>query len=130
MTSEQKMRIRELRLDNVSYTTIAEMLSLNREAIKSYCRIIGMYTTKGDICRNCGVHIIQNPKARKKVFCSAECRIEWWRKNPYPSLTDEKYAHICPHCGKAFSRYSSSATYCSHACYIAARFGDEDHAEA
>lgn len=132
MTSEQKTRIRELRQNGVSYSTIAEMISLNRETIKSYCRRIGMYTKKpmkGDICRNCGVRIIQNPKARKKVFCSAECRIAWWQKNPYPSLNNAKYTHICPNCGKAFARYSSGATYCSHACYIAARFGDGGHAE-
>lgn len=129
MTSEQKTRIRELRQNGVSYTTIAEMISLNRETIKSYCRKVGMCTPKGDICRNCGVHLIQNPKARKKVFCSSECRLAWWQKNPYPSLNNAKYTHICPHCGKAFARYNSGATYCSHACYIAERFGGGNHAE-
>ncbi len=128
MTNEQKEKIQEMRHNGISYTTIAEMIGIPRETIKSYCRRIGMYTPakkpiKEGCCRNCGTPIVQNPKARKKVFCSADCRLAWWKANPQPTMNTEQYQYTCQHCGKLFTAYGTTPRkYCSHSCYISARF--------
>ena len=128
MTNEQKDRIIELRNAAISFAKISEMIGIPKETIKSFCRRNGMTApTKksdaADVCRNCGTSIIQNPKARKKVFCSPKCRETWWRKHPLP-LNTAAYAHICAQCGKTFAAYGNTTKkYCSHACYITARFG-------
>ena len=129
MTNEQKARITALRHDGIGYATIAAMLGISKEAVKSFCRrnaLTGNQATSPPpegFCRNCGAEIVQNPKARKKVFCSPDCRSAWWKAHPQPSVQNTAYQHTCIHCGKLFTAYGTSPRkYCSHACYISHRF--------
>ena len=129
MTNEQKARITSLRHDGIGYATIAAMLGISKEAVKSFCRRNALkgntaFSPKPEgMCRNCGAEIVQNPKARKKVFCSPDCRSAWWKAHPQPLMTTDKFRYTCTHCGKLFTAYGTATRkYCSHACYITDRF--------
>ena len=129
MTNEQKARITTLRHDGIGYATIAAMLGISKETVKSFCRRNALTGNTASspppegMCRNCGAEIVQNPKARKKVFCSRDCRCAWWKVHPQPSVQNTAYQHTCTHCGKLFTAYGTAPRkYCSHACYIADRF--------
>jgi len=129
MTDKQKQSINILRKEGYGYGTIAKKLGMKKDTVKSYCRRHGvekivrtpenMYT----ICRNCGEHIEQNPKRKKKLYCSDKCRLIWWRM--HPELLNRKaiYEYLCLECGKAFQAYgNANRKYCSHDCYIKHRF--------
>jgi len=61
---------------------------------------------------------------KHKRFCSDLCRNRWW--NSHLDLVKRKahYEYVCPACKTAFSVYgNANRKYCSHACYIRARFG-------
>ena len=129
MTNGQKARITALRHDGIGYATIAAMLGISKEAVKSFCRRNALTGNTASspppegLCRNCGAEIVQNPKARKKAFCSPDCRNTWWKAHPHPSAQITAYQHTCTHCGKLFTAYGTAPRkYCSHACYIANRF--------
>ncbi len=129
MTIETREKITRLRHDGTGYTTIAAMLGISKETVKSFCRRNGLTGNTDEallsegMCRNCGAEIIQNPKARKKVFCSPACRAAWWKTHPQPSVKNTAYRHICKNCGKLFAAYGTAARkYCSHSCYISDRF--------
>lgn len=130
MTNEQKEKITEMRHNGVSYSVIASMLGISKETIKSFCRRNSLTAEKNlseinTLCRNCCTPIVQNPKTRKKVFCCSECHIDWWKKHPLP-LNNTSYRHACKNCGKTFTAYGhTKRKYCSHVCYISARFGGD-----
>ena len=68
----------------------------------------------------------QDPKRKKKKFCSDACRMSWWNKNLDKVNRKAVYEFICPHCQQPFTAYGNAGRkYCSHACYIADRFGGE-----
>lgn len=80
------------------------------------------------LCEQCGRPIIQNPGRKRKRFCSDACRNKWW--NSHLDLVKRKavYTFTCLACGKKFTVYGNShRKFCSHACYIAYRFGDVRH---
>lgn len=129
MTNEQKARITSLRHDGIGYATIAAILGISKETVKSFCRRNALKGNTASspppegMCRNCGAEIVQNPKARKKVFCSPDCRNTWWKSHPQPLMTTDKFHYTCTHCGKLFTAYGTATRkYCSHACYISHRF--------
>jgi len=63
--------------------------------------------------------IDQPAGCKGKKFCSDACRIRWW--NHHTNLM--KANAVCTHCGKSFHG-RAGRKYCSHACYIAERFGE------
>lgn len=55
-------------------------------------------------------------------FCSDTCRMKWWNKHP---KADMPYTANCACCGKEIQmRRKGERKYCSHRCYIAARYED------
>ena len=42
MTNEQKIKIKQLRLEGMGYTTVAKTLGLSKETVKSFCRRNGL----------------------------------------------------------------------------------------
>lgn len=104
------------------YGAIAGELGLSVNTVKSYCRRHPL--PDGTACEECGAPIVQMPGRKRKRFCSDACRNAWW--NAHLSLVKRKAVRtvICAGCGQAFEAYGrASRKYCSHACYVAHRFG-------
>lgn len=143
MTNDQKKDILMLRKQGSSYQQIADALRLTRNQVISFCRRSGLIEHKkakedpGRIpydpahCRNCGAPIEQKPGRKPIIFCSSKCCQEWWNKHPEAvnRRPTSIYHFTCSCCGKAFTAYGNShRKYCSHACYIKARFkGGDSH---
>ncbi len=132
MTDQQKAKTMEMRNAGYGYTEIARELSVSRETVKSFCRrksiAVGSSVRRlpklsDGLCPECGKSLVQIPGKKRKRFCSPDCRQAWWNKHPDQVGKKAFYQYICPTCGKAFSAYgNSSRKYCSHQCYVAARY--------
>lgn len=134
MDGFQKEQIRNLRREGMSYAKIAKQVDVSRDAVISFCRRNGLQEIKkpipvvntdaADVCRECGKPLIQVDGMKRRVFCSKECRVKWWKEHPERLNQKAVYQYTCPNCGKPFSAYGNSKRkYCSHACYISDRFG-------
>ena len=127
LTDNQKSAIHSLRSAGLGYKAIAEKLSLSRETVRSFCNRNPDFSAEapaGEICKQCGRAIIQTPGAKKRVFCSDECRKTWWNAHPEELKKKAVYSYTCAACGKPFTAYGNShRKYCSHSCYISDRFG-------
>ena len=134
MDGFQKEQIRNLRGEGLSYAEIARQVNVSRDAVISFCRRNGLQEIKktmpvvntdaADVCRECGKPLVQVDGMKRRVFCSKECRVKWWKEHPERLNQKAVYQYTCPHCGKPFSAYGNSRRkYCSHACYISDRFG-------
>ena len=127
MTKEQKDSIVYRREKGESYRDIADAMGLSENTVSSFCRRAHLdKPSQKDICKNCGRQITPGRGNRKREFCSDACRSEWW--NSHQDLVKRKavYNFTCAACGKLFTAYGNSTRkYCSHACYIADRYGQE-----
>ncbi len=129
MTNEQKKQIMVLRRQGYGYSKIAQMLSISENTIKSYCRrndlsLEALNNTAA--CKQCGKLIIIKEKCKPRQFCSDRCRVAWWSSHEHKSHAKTTYHFVCEKCGLHFeSNGNKSRKYCSHKCYIAARFHKE-----
>ncbi len=127
MTNEQKERITALRYQGYGYSKIAGVLSVSVNTVKSYCRRNGLDSdtlNNSAACKQCGKPITIKEKYKLRQFCSDKCRALCW--NSHKSQRREKtiYQFVCEKCGAAFESHGNkNRKYCSHDCYIAARFG-------
>ena len=126
MTNGEKMLITQQRRQGLGYTEIARKLGMSVNTVKSYCqrngiKPVGKTTApEKETCRQCGSMLQHTPGRKKKQFCSDVCRMRWWHDHREMSKT-AKSAN-CAACGREFIT-DREQKYCSHACYIAARFG-------
>ena len=132
MTDNEKKRMCFLRSEGFGYGTIAKKLGISENTVKSFCLRNGLtgVASKPVItaCRYCGKELTQEEgrPIRARKFCSEACRRAWWKV--HPELINKKafYAATCAYCGKEFQSYGNrNRKYCSHHCYIMARFGDK-----
>lgn len=130
MTDEQKEKIARFRRMGRSYSDIGKELGISKDTVKSFCRRNSLasadisVTDDQDRCRECGRMIEQQPKRKKQIFCSKACREKWWKEHPEQIRRKAVYEFICARCGSRFTSYGNrKRKYCSHECYIAARFG-------
>lgn len=134
MTNEQKEKIAELRTLGYSCSKIGDELGISKNTVKTYCRrhnlsLKAEEACNSTSCRNCGKSILQREKQKKRIFCSKECRENWWHAHPEQLQQKAVYEYSCAGCGKTFTAYGNShRKYCSHECYIKTRFngGDSD----
>ena len=143
MTPAQKETVYKLRLQGLGYKAVARELLLSVDAVKSYCkrhhlngppeavqRNVQVIEEQRGLCPHCKQPIRQKKRGRSKRFCCDDCRYAWWKAHPEISSKNETalYPYTCEHCGKKFTIYGNkNRKYCSHACYIKARFwGEED----
>lgn len=126
MTTDQKNQIHEMRQRGCTYVSIAEMLSISENTIKTYCRRTRLTEDSAKallICKQCGKPIEVKEKHRARQFCSDQCRAAWWYANRV-SKSRTQYHLTCANCGQPFVSIGNKARkYCSHQCYIVARFG-------
>lgn len=134
MTGDEKQKVRLMRQQGVGYAQIAASLDISLNTVKSFCRRnnlqsgVVMKTDTGD-CRQCGKRLHQEPKRKPRRFCSDKCRLAWWNDNRDKLNRKAVYQLICAHCGKEFESYGNkNRKYCTHACYIKDRFGEEEQA--
>ena len=138
MTDNQKIQIAKMRSAGDGYGKIAQKLGISLNTIKSFCRrndIDGTITPAAKetkeitYCENCGQEIRQIAKQKRKRFCCDKCRNAWWNKHLGQVRRKTVYHFTCPQCGKEFHIYGDKRRkYCSHDCYIAARFkGGANH---
>ena len=132
MTTEQREKIYDLRRKRCSYKTIAVAVGLSKDTVKSFCKRNGLgeqFTQSIGVqdkntCPQCGGPVEQSSGTKPKRFCSSRCRMLWWHAHPELIKCAALYDFRCANCGKAFSAYGNkNRKYCSHDCYIAARFG-------
>lgn len=122
MTKEEKLRVDALRRKGMGYGAIAGELGLSVNTVKSYCRRHAL--PDGTACEACGAPIVQVAGRKRKRFCSDACRNAWW--NAHLGLVQRRAVRtvICAGCGRPFEAYGRAPRkYCSHACYVAHRFG-------
>lgn len=145
MNTEQKQKLRKMRLEGSSYSKIAAALGISENTIKSYCRRNNLNNLMHNFAKNsesklvnklhntciqCGKSLTQGKKGHPKKFCSDECRRIWWKANN--SQLDKKawYTLNCIECSKTFKSYGNkNRKFCCHACYILSRFkkAEEEH---
>jgi len=124
MTDRQKREVQALRRKGRSYAGIAEELGLSPNTVKSYCHRSRDTQAAGDLCRNCGRPLVQNPRAREKSFCSNHCRQTWWGNNRDQINHRDERTVECACCGREFQAYGKrQRKYCSQACCAADRGG-------
>lgn len=139
MTNEQKEQIRRLRGSGYGYATIADALGLTKNQVSAFCRRDGIAgstadghagTINANCCRCCGKPLVQVPGRKESRFCSDPCRNRWWNAHLDQVNRKAVYEYTCACCGKPFSAYGNShRKYCSHGCYIRARFKGGDDRE-
>jgi endogenous inhibitor of DNA gyrase (YacG/DUF329 family) len=141
MTNEQKKQIVVLHNRGSSLTEVASKLGLPIGTVKSFCRrnqisstaeVVPqpertsnsdgtVETTKpNETCKRCGVQLERTPHHRRKLFCSDKCRLAWWHENR--NLGKGTSDRTCQACSVTFTG-DVSRKYCSHNCYIKARYG-------
>ena len=129
MKDKQKQQMIALRREGAGYGSIACQLGLSINTVKSFCRRHSLAKPKSEfVCEQCGRPIEQIPGRKRKRFCCDACRNKWW--NSHLDLVKRKavYTFTCPACGKEFTIYGNRRRkFCSHACYIAYRFGGVRH---
>ena len=135
MTDRQEERIREMKAGGYGYMRIAQELGLSENTVKSFCRRKGISRAaagtavppaEGDkgTCPCCGKEVRQNPGRKAKRFCSDKCRNSWWNSHLDQVERKANYEFVCACCKKPFTAYGNAGRkYCSHACYVADRFG-------
>lgn len=137
MTIDEKNTIIQMRRAGKSMTEIAAATGISRNTVKSFCSrqgLTGAAETMPDItipdtpaqtvCRFCGKPITQTVGKREKKFCSDSCRTRWWNAHLGENKRDGMEEYVCPNCDTTFFAYPNrKRKYCSHACYIEARFG-------
>lgn len=73
-----------------------------------------------DVCPNCLKCFQQNPRGRRRKFCSEKCRTAWNHKYVNPTISHaSSRTVVCPECGKEFTavrEYGHLRKYCSRAC--------------
>ena len=121
MTDSQKEQIDIMRLSGYGYLKIAKALGVSENTVKSYCRRQKSTESKEEIdcCAECGISINKS-KCGSRRFCSDPCRTKWWNEHP---KTEMPYKSNCACCGKEIlMRRQNERKYCSHHCYITARY--------
>lgn len=128
VTDAEKEKIRFLRMEGLGYGAVAERLGLSENTVKSYCRrnhLTGVAAKeRAKVCRECGVPLASVPGRKGRKFCCEGCRRAWWRSHPELVHREAYYVLACRYCGREFQSYGNRGRkYCSHECYIRARFG-------
>lgn len=110
-------------------------LGLSKDTVKSFCRRNGLAggtenicsgwkESDGKVCRNCGKTLQQISGKKTRIFCSQQCREQWWKENPDKIKKKAVYEYTCAYCGNKSEAYGNkNRKYCSHDCYITDCFG-------
>ncbi len=124
MNETTKQEIISMRKQGMGYMKIGQLLGISHNTVRSFCsrNRIGLSSNTVN-CKECGKVIKVAPKHKSKKFCSDSCRIKWWNSNQDKVNKKAVYEFACAYCGVEFTAYGNNKRkYCSHACYIKARY--------
>lgn len=131
MNGQQKTQVEKYRRAGMGFVEISNRLGIPVSTIKSYCykHSVQDMTAESDapLCPECGLPV---PKMHFKPrrFCSDACRAKYWNQHPDEMKKRSVVEQHCAHCGRTYYDYAGRGRkYCSHPCYIAARYGGEQH---
>ena len=134
LTESQKRQVIAMRENGIGYQTIATTIGVGRDNVRNFCKTkkltgygsqLKLKVKEGILCLYCGKKIEQSSTGRRKKFCCEKCRREWWKihADALNKSPDALYSMVCKHCKKEFQSYGNKTRkYCSHECYIQARF--------
>lgn len=123
LTINEKEIIR-LRRNGESLKDIATSLDMPLGSVKSFVARNNIHPYTEGYCKYCGAEVTSLEHKKEKKFCSDKCRMLWWKRNATRNYT---YTFTCKHCNKVFIKHRNDhPRYCSHACYIADRFGGKN----
>lgn len=126
MDFNEKIKITELRNKGLGYKKISQILGINVNSVKSFCRankLTSSYITAKPRCKQCKKELYQPPKMKTLKFCCSNCRVEWWNRHRDQIKHKVKLEIICLGCGNKFYAYEKeNRKYCSHRCYVNTRF--------
>lgn len=126
MTKAEMRRIHALQLQGLAYRRIAAELGLSVNTVKSYCQRhpVGTVLEKraksspDNVCKHCGSELSMTPGKRRRLFCSDDCRMAWWKKNRRQMQRKTYHTKLCQCCGREFSVYGKpSQKFCSRHCF-------------
>jgi len=120
------------RKDGQSMGQISKNTGIPVSTVKSYFRRHRPEGEEGsvkdataELCQQCGKAMKNGGRGKPKRFCKESCRRAWWKAHK-DSIGSDSPQINCIACGKSFVSYESrKRKYCSHECYIHARFGKE-----
>lgn len=118
-----RTRTRRTRTCSVG-TSIASMLNLSPNSVKSYCQRHPMEPTPNAdaYCKQCGKPISFVAGKKKRQFCSDRCRQIWWNAHRAEVNRRTFHEHHCRQCGRVFSAYGKpNQPFCSRSCFAASR---------
>ena len=105
MRKAEKENIVLWRTQGIGYAEIAKRLDLSRDTVKSFCIRNKVYVdAQGDKCKYCARPLVQKEKRKRKLFCSNECRLNWWHEHPENLSRKATYSFTCAGCGKHLCR--------------------------
>ena len=120
---------RKANISNVNYDLTFNIPAGQREKVSGLAVVSFNLKSKADVVLDFQGKIdgeVYVEKKKRKVFCSAECRVRWWNAHPYMVNQKAVYHFVCAYCGKEFTAYGNNKRkYCCHACYIKDRFGED-----
>ena len=120
MTPLETRRIENLRRAGWGYKNIAAFCGMSREAVRAYCLRENLEADPElveQVCAWCGLAL--SGRSNSARFCCASCRWSAW--NDKHQRTSD-HARPCQACGKDFISAKKRQKYCSHSCYVRARF--------
>ena len=123
LTEDQKQAILVLRENGKTYDAIAELIGASPNTVRSFwrrnCAIrVKPKKLQPGCCKNCGAPLGKAKGAKRKVFCSDQCRYDWW--NRY--RRSQPYRLVCKQCGKSFISFGNQKkAFCGRECYNLSR---------
>ncbi len=128
MNNAQQTLIDRYRKSGMKYAEIARRMNLPETTVKSYSyRNPLPDDLPGSFCPQCG-RPLPVSKFRPRRFCSGACRNKFWTALHADVKGPAGITTVCQYCGKSFQDYKAkNRKYCSHECYISARFKSNSH---
>jgi len=122
-----KSQIINLHCEGVRYVDISRQLKIPVSTIKSF-----IYRHQADVeaamdnlptCPRCGA-LVPKMHFKPRRFCSDRCRILFWKEHRGECKHTSMVPFACKMCQGIFMDYAGrNRQYCSHSCYIQARYG-------
>ena len=127
MTTREKELVISMRQKGTTFSEISGKVGVSLNTVKSFCYRNNIKPSRKKTtvtCKYCGNEINLTSNVRNRKFCDYSCRMAWWKEERQKYRGSIGRECVCAFCGKTFKTYRKQK-YCSHPCYIKARFGHE-----